>query len=156
MAILVTFTWPIGKFPVHICSYHQYYSTADSPGITTTIDGFLHSPPYLFDTIEASSMRFAGVIGALCGMCFNLLSPLLPLFSRHSGWVVGHFFNNWIFKRHNSTWRTELRLHGVWFPIGSMACGLITYGLTMHFGKHWIGLAFGWIMVNIGMVATIV
>lgn len=37
-------------------------------GITTTIDTFLHSPPYLFDTIEASSMRFAGVIGALCGM----------------------------------------------------------------------------------------
>lgn len=26
----------------------------------------------------------------------------------------------------------------------------------MNFGKHWIGLAFGWIMVNIGMVATIV
>lgn len=48
LAILVTFTWPIG--------------------ITTTIDTFLHSPPYLFDTIQASSMRFAGVIGALCGM----------------------------------------------------------------------------------------
>ncbi|KAJ5761842.1 uncharacterized protein N7511_005224 [Penicillium nucicola] len=117
-AILVTFTWPIG--------------------ITTTIDSFLHSPPYLFDTIEASSMRFAGVIGALCG------------------WAFGHFFNGWIFKRHSNTWRTELRLHGVWFPIASMACGLLTYGLTMHFGKHWIGLAFGWIMVNIGMVATIV
>ncbi|CAI7637568.1 unnamed protein product [Penicillium bialowiezense] len=118
MTILVTFTWPIG--------------------ITTTIDTFLHSPPYLFDTIEASSMRFAGVIGALCG------------------WAFGHFFNDWIFKRHQSIWRTELRLHGVWFPIGSMACGLLTYGLTMHFGKHWIGLAVGWVMVNIGMVATIV
>ncbi|KAJ6100478.1 hypothetical protein N7499_000108 [Penicillium canescens] len=118
-AILVTFTWPIG--------------------ITTTIDSFLHSPPYLFDTIEASSMRFAGVIGALCG------------------WAFGHFFNGWIFNRHsNNTWRTELRLHGVWFPIGSMASGLLTYGLTLHFGKHWIGLAFGWILVNIGMVATIV
>ncbi|KAJ5260783.1 hypothetical protein N7505_009133 [Penicillium chrysogenum] len=118
IAILVTFTWPIG--------------------ITTTIDTFLHSPPYLFDTIGASSMRFAGVIGALCG------------------WAFGHFFNGWIFKRHSSTWRTELRLHGVWFPIGSLASGLLTYGLTMHFGKHWIGIAIGWIMVNIGMVATIV
>lgn len=39
----------------------------DSTGITTTIDSFLHSPPYNFDTIEASSMRFAGVIGALGG-----------------------------------------------------------------------------------------
>jgi hypothetical protein len=37
-----------------------------------------------------------------------------------------------------------------------MASGLLTYGLTMHFGKHWIGIAIGWIMVNIGMVATIV
>jgi hypothetical protein len=83
-------------------------------------------------------------------------SPLLFSSSHYSGWAVGHFFNDWIFKRHNSTWRTELRLHGVWFPIGSMACGLLTYGLTMNFGKHWIGLAFGWIMVNIGMVATIV
>jgi hypothetical protein len=26
----------------------------------------------------------------------------------------------------------------------------------MNFGKHWIGIAFGWIMVNIGMVGTIV
>lgn len=118
VAVLVTFTWPIG--------------------ITTTIDSFLHSPPYLFDTIEASSMRFAGVIGALCG------------------WAFGHFFNEWIYRRHSANWRTELRLHGVWFPIGSMACGLLTYGLTMNFDKHWIGLAFGWIMVNIGMVATIV
>ncbi|KAJ5587972.1 uncharacterized protein N7459_003737 [Penicillium hispanicum] len=118
LAVLVTFTWPIG--------------------ITTTIDTFLHSPPYLFNTMQASSMRFAGVIGALCG------------------WIFGHFFNSWVYRRHASHWRSEYRLHGVWFPIGSMSCGLLTYGLTMNFGKHWIGLAFGWIMVNIGMVATIV
>ncbi|CAI7593225.1 hypothetical protein N7533_011483 [Penicillium manginii] len=118
IAILITFTWPIG--------------------ITTTIDTFLHSPPYLFDTIEASSMRFAGVIGALCG------------------WAFGHFFNDWIYRRHQHAWQTEYRLHGVWFPVGSMVCGLLTYGLTMNFGKHWIGIAFGWIMVNIGMVGTIV
>ncbi|CAG8046659.1 unnamed protein product [Penicillium olsonii] len=134
MTILVTFTWPIG--------------------ITTTIDTFLHSPPYLFNTIEASSMRFAGVIGALCGMS-HPQDPHFPILT-NPGWAFGHFFNNWIFQRHVSVWRTELRLHGVWFPIGSMACGLLTYGLTMHFGKHWIGLAFGWVMVNIGMVATIV
>lgn len=75
---------------------------------------------------------------------------------RFTGWVFGHFFNGWIYRRHCDNWQTELRLHGVWFPISSMACGLLTYGLTMNFGKHWIGLAFGWIMVNIGMVATIV
>lgn len=118
IAILVTFTWPIG--------------------ITTTIDTFLHSPPYLFTTIEASSMRFAGVIGALCG------------------WAFGHIFNNWIYTRHKANWTPEYRLHGVWIPITSMVIGLLTYGLTMHFGKHWIGIAFGWIFVNFGMVGTIV
>jgi hypothetical protein len=84
--------------------------------------------------------------------------PIFYRFDFHtvSGWAFGHFFNEWIYRRHSANWRTELRLHGVWFPIGSMACGLLTYGLTMNFGKHWIGLAFGWIMVNIGMVATIV
>ncbi|KAJ5915285.1 hypothetical protein N7454_011039 [Penicillium verhagenii] len=118
IAVLVTFTWPIG--------------------ITTTIDTFLHSPPYLFDTIEASSMRFAGVIGTLCG------------------YLVGHVFNGWIYRRHSHNWRTEYRLHGVWFPVGCMASGLLTYGLTMNFAKHWIGIAFGWIMVNTGLVASIV
>ncbi|KAJ5809094.1 uncharacterized protein N7503_001312 [Penicillium pulvis] len=118
IAVMVTFTWPIG--------------------ITTTIDTFLHSPPYLFDTIQASSMRFAGVIGALCGF------------------LVGHIFNEWIYRRHSLNWRTEYRLHGVWFPVGSMVAGLLTYGLTMNFEKHWIGIAFGWIMVNIGLIASIV
>ena len=100
-------------------------------------------------------MRFAGVIGALCGMQPHS-TPISPGSYHLTGWAFGHFFNGWIFKRHSSNWRTELRLHGVWFPIGSMASGLLTYGLTMHFGKHWIGIAIGWIMVNIGMVATVV
>ncbi|KAJ5112056.1 hypothetical protein N7532_000101 [Penicillium argentinense] len=117
ITILVIFTWPIG--------------------ITTTIDTFLHSPPYLFNTIGASSMRFAGVIGALCG------------------WLVGHLFNNQI-STHNANSRPEARLHGIWFPTFSMVTGLLTYGLTMHFQKHWIGIAFGWAMVNVGMVGTIV
>ncbi|KAJ5086270.1 hypothetical protein NUU61_007577 [Penicillium alfredii] len=88
------------------CAHGLHLTLALPIGITATVDTFLHSPPYLFNTIQASSMRFAG-------------------------WTFGHFFND-------------------------MASGLLTYGLTMHFGKHWIGLAFGWIMVNIGMVATIV
>lgn len=80
IAILVTFTWPIGtynifsKFHVSKCWCFTFYSPGSSflliyfcAGITTTIDSFLHSPPYNFDTIEASSMRFAGVIGALGG-----------------------------------------------------------------------------------------
>lgn len=77
----------------------------------------------------------------------------------YQGWTFGHFFNNRIqthYKTNSTQWQPELRLHGVWIPLFSMVCGLLTYGLTMHFGKHWIGIAFGWILVNIGMVGTIV
>lgn len=61
-----------------------------------------------------------------------------------------------MYTRHKANWTPEYRLHGVWIPITSMVIGLLTYGLTMHFGKHWIGIAFGWIFVNVGMVGTIV
>jgi len=37
-----------------------------------------------------------------------------------------------------------------------MTCGLLTYGLTLNFGKHWIGLAFGWVMLNAGMITSTV
>lgn len=69
LAILVTFTWPIGMCPMMKRVKRSEVFQLISVGITTTIDAFLHSPPYLFNTIEASSMRFAGVIGALCGEC---------------------------------------------------------------------------------------
>jgi MFS family permease len=109
-------------------------------GITTTISTILHSPPYLFDNVEDASMRFAGVIGALLGF------------------VLGYGFNEWIFRSRTrrANWRTELRLHGVWLPVLSLVCGLLTYGLTLHYGKSWLGLASGWIMVNIGLIASTV
>jgi hypothetical protein len=95
---------------------------------------------------------------------------------KYAGYLFGYFFNEWIYNTHqrrgntqsdndsehldstvsSSSWRPEYRLHGIWFPIGSLAAGLLTYGLTLNFGKHWIGLAFGWIMVNLGMIATTV
>lgn len=53
-------------------------------------------------------------------------------------------------------WRPEYRLHGAWIPVASLAGGLVTYGLTLNFQKSWLGLAFGWVMVNLGMVGTTV
>lgn len=52
ISTMINFCWPIG--------------------ITATVETFLHSPPYLFDEIQAASMRFAGVIGAVSG------SSLMP------------------------------------------------------------------------------
>lgn len=48
ISTMINFCWPIG--------------------ITATVETFLHSPPYLFDEIQAASMRFAGVIGAVSGL----------------------------------------------------------------------------------------
>lgn len=111
-------------------------------GITTTIDAFVRAPPYLFGNVADASIRFAGVIGALLGFAF------------------GYFFNHWIYHgsggRRKQHWRSEYRLHGVWAPIASMVAGLLTYGLTLNYGKSWVGLAFGWVMVNIGLVGSTV
>jgi len=123
IATMVNFTWPIG--------------------ITVTISTFLSMPPYLFNNVQDSSMRWAGIIGAL------------------AGWVFGYFFNDWVFNSAAATarrshWRPEYRLHGVWAPIFSMACGLVLYGQTLYFGLHWVGIAFAWVLVNLGMIATTV
>ncbi|RMZ86176.1 hypothetical protein DV737_g233, partial [Chaetothyriales sp. CBS 132003] len=122
LSTMVNFTWPIG--------------------ITTTIDGFVRSSPYLFNDVQDASIRFAGVIGALLGFVF------------------GYFFNEWIYNgsggKRKAHWRSEYRLHGVWLPIGSMVFGLLTYGLTLNYGKSWVGLAIGWVMVNIGLVGSTV
>lgn len=109
-------------------------------GITTTISTILHSPPYLFDDVQDASMRFAGVIGALLGL------------------AVGYAFNERIglAAKKPETWTTEKRLHGAWVPIVSMIVGLLTYGLTLRDHRSWVGLAFGWVLVNIGLVASMV
>ncbi|KAH8432916.1 putative MFS transporter [Aspergillus melleus] len=109
-------------------------------GITVTVSTFVAQPPYLFDMVESASLRWAPIIGGLLGYSF------------------GYWFNHWIHKSRNpkSTWYPEARLHGVWVAIGVMACGLLTYGLTLHFQKHWIGLAFGWLMVVFGMISSTV
>ncbi len=111
-------------------------------GISTTVDAIVRAPPYQFGNVAAASIRFAGVIGALLG------------------YVVGHLFNRWIFNgsggKRKSNWRSEYRLHGVWLPIVSMAVGLLIYGLTLHYDRSWVGLAAGWVLVNIGLVGSTV
>lgn len=101
-------------------------------------------------------MRFAGVVGALCGNQSWSSLNRYPSANGTPGYIFGFFFNEWIFNSRRTCWRTEYRLHGVWFAIASMTCGLLTYGLTLNFGKHWIGLAFGWVMLNAGMITSTV
>ena len=130
-----------------------------SIGITVTVSTFVAQPPYLFDTVQSSSLRWAPILGGLTGqppISFTHISNLFPDNLSHIGFGFGYFFNNWIYRSRQERWRPEYRLHGVWFAIGTMAAGLLTYGLTLHFHKHWIGLAFGWGMVVAGMIASTV
>ncbi|GIC90468.1 putative MFS transporter [Aspergillus udagawae] len=118
IATMVNFCWPIG--------------------ITVTVSTFVAQPPYLFDTVQSASLRWAPIIGGLLGYAF------------------GYWFNGWIEESHQQKWRPEYRLHGVWFAVGVMACGLLTYGMTLNYRKSWIGLAFGWLMVVFGMISSTV
>lgn len=151
-AVLVTFTWPIGKPNSQFAAIShadrlQASRQPSTPSCTVRPISSTLSRPH--PCVSLALLVHFVVSGNRTTSC-QPESYSLP------GWAFGHFFNEWIYRRHSAKWRSELRLHGVWIPIGSMACGLLTYGLTMNFGKHWIGLAFGWIMVDIGMVGTIV
>ncbi|RAH47325.1 putative MFS transporter [Aspergillus brunneoviolaceus CBS 621.78] len=76
-------------------------------GITVTVSTFVAEPPYLFNT--------AAILGALLG------------------WVYGYWFNGWVSRSSPTTYYTEKRLHGVWAAIITIACGLLTYGLTLSY-----------------------
>lgn len=92
------------------------------------------------DDISASSMRWCPVLGSL------------------AGFTLGYFFNEWLSRTrfHRSDWTPEFRLHGVWIPAFSMVCGLLVYGLSINYNRHWVGLAFGWFFVNLGEIGSMV
>lgn len=109
-------------------------------GIVVTVDSFIRAPPYLMDSISAASMRWAPIIGAL------------------AGWLIGYTFNSYISRTrlHLPNWRPEFRLHGVWIPSFLMVGGLLLYGLGIKYERHWVALAFGWCLVNSGLVGNTV
>ncbi|KAL6234754.1 hypothetical protein BDW75DRAFT_240776 [Aspergillus navahoensis] len=113
----------------------------------------------IFDTIQSSSLRWAPLIGGLTDPHSPLSSPLKTYLSNNpnlADFSFGYYFNARIYRSHQEEWQPEYRLHCVWCAIGTMAAGLLTYGLTLHFHKHWIGLAFGCGMVVAGMIASTV
>ncbi|OJI98584.1 hypothetical protein ASPVEDRAFT_80226 [Aspergillus versicolor CBS 583.65] len=128
----------IFKFPLLLTGISTMVNFCWPIGITVTVSTFVAQPPYLFDTFNSASLRWAPIIGGLLG------------------YALGYWFNDWIYRTRQHKWLPENRLHGVWPAIGTMACGLLTYGLTLNYQKKWIGLAFGWLMVVAGMIASTV
>jgi len=126
------------KIPLLLTGFATMINFTWPIGITTTIDSFIRAPPYLLNTAQASSMRFSGVVGGLIG------------------YAIGYLFNEWIFRTRRSAWRPEYRLHGIWWSIATLTIGLLTYGLTLNYGKSIVGMVFGWLMVVCGMVGSTV
>ena len=75
---------------------------------------------------------------------------------KQSGYTIGYLFNKRIYRSRPSSWSAEYHLHGLWLAIAIETGGLLTYGLTLHYHKHWIGLAFGWLLVVAGMISSMV
>lgn len=130
----------IFKVPMLLVGIAAMVNSTWPIGITVTVDSFIRAPPYLMNNTAAASMRWAAVLGDL------------------AGWLIGYFFHEWVnrTKMHKPGFRSETRLHGVWIPLCCLVGGLLTYGLTINAGKHWIGIAFGWFGVNIGLVGVMV
>jgi MFS family permease len=85
-------------------------------------------------------MRFAAVIGALVGF------------------LLGFLFNEYLSKTrtHQDSWRPEYRLFGVFIPAIFECAGLLLFGFSNQFKPSWVALVFGWCMVNVGLVGTVV
>ncbi|EDP50798.1 MFS transporter, putative [Aspergillus fumigatus A1163] len=121
---------PVGRTLAHwtkILAIYIFKFPLLLTGIATMVN-------FCWPIVQSASLRWAPIIGGLLGK----QHPRIPDRGPDSGW------------------RPEYRLHGVWVAIGVMACGLLTYGMTLNYHKHWIGLAFGWLMVVFGMISSTV
>lgn len=66
IATMVNFCWPIGMlgFCSHLFIEIWFWSCQ---GITVTVSTFVAEPPYLFNTVQSASLRWAPIIGGLIG-----------------------------------------------------------------------------------------
>ena len=159
---MVNFCWPIGMLGFS----SDLSSNFDSDLAKVSLLLFQHS----LLNLRISSIRFSlpRCDGRLSSVACSVLTPMPHSFGRKrkkayewyltsgAGYAFGYWFNGWIERSRRINWLPEYRLHGVWIAIGTMACGLLTYGFILNYGKHWIGLAFGWGMVVAGMIASTV
>jgi MFS family permease len=63
IATMVNFCWPIGEF----CFLRHKGIPDNDAGITVTVSTLVAQPPYLFNTVQSASLRWAPIIGSLLG-----------------------------------------------------------------------------------------
>ena len=79
-----------------------------------------------------------------------------PLCGIIIGELFGHWFNDFMaaryISRHHGLFVPESRLLTPYIGAALMIPGLILVGQTLHLNLHWVGLVFGWGMVQVGIM----
>ena len=79
-----------------------------------------------------------------------------PLVGIIIGELFGHWFNDFMAARyirhHHGIFVPEARLWTPYIGAALMIPGLVLVGQTLHLHLHWVGLVFGWGMVQVGIM----
>ena len=113
-----------------------------SIGLVNTIGQFITPPPYSFSNTAIALLYLAPVIGSITGD------------------VWGHFFNDFLsnhyIRQNDGLYEPEARLWAIW-PATIFAAGsLILIGQVLQLQLSWVGLAFGWGMFSMAVLAATV
>lgn len=110
-------------------------------GINTTVALFL-VPLYHFGPVQIGYFFFAPVVGAVLGE------------------LAGYFVHDFIVKRyernHDGNFHPEARLLGCWLATPFLVAGLVIIGYALQDQLHYLVVAAGWILYNIGNMIAIV
>ena len=113
-----------------------------SIGLVNTITQFETPAPYSFSSTAIALFYFAPIIGSVVGDLW------------------GHFFNDFLsnryIRKHDGLYEPEARLWAIWPATFFAAGSLVLIGQVLQHGLSWVGLAFGWGMFSMAVLAATV
>ncbi|OAP56444.1 putative MFS-type transporter [Fonsecaea erecta] len=110
-------------------------------GINTTSAIFL-TPLYHFDILQVGYFYFAPAIGAILGEAAGYFAHDL---------IAKHYE-----KTHNGYFHPEARLRGAWLATPFLVSGLVLIGYAFQDHLHYMVVAVGWALFNMGAMISIV
>ncbi|KAG9243373.1 major facilitator superfamily domain-containing protein [Calycina marina] len=113
-----------------------------SIGLVNTITQFETPSPYFFSSTAIALFYFSPIIGSIIGD------------------VWGNFFNDFLsnryIRKHDGLYEPEARLWAIWPATFFAAGSLVLIGQVLQHGLSWVGLAFGWGMFSMAVLAATV